>query len=124
VLGPFRTALADDEIVESVDVPKLGGNAHYGYYKFSRKTGDFAEVCAAAVFDPQAGVARIFLGALMSAPMALSSLARDVASRGHIAASPEVIATALAAAAPDLDPIERRMAAGTVRRTLDQVFKP
>jgi aerobic carbon-monoxide dehydrogenase medium subunit len=124
VLGAFRTALADDEIVESIDVPKLGSGARYGYYKFSRKTGDFAEVCAAAVFDPQAGVAKIFLGALVSAPLALSSLARDVASRGHIAVSPDTIAAALAAAAPDLDPIERRMAAGTVRRTLDQLFKP
>jgi carbon-monoxide dehydrogenase medium subunit len=124
VLGVFRTALADDEIVESIDVPKLGSGSRYGYYKFSRKTGDFAEVSAAAVFDPQAGAARIFLGAPVSAPLALASLARDVASHGRDAASLQRIADALAAAAPDLDPIQRRMAAGTVRRTLDQVFRP
>jgi aerobic carbon-monoxide dehydrogenase medium subunit len=124
VLGAFRTALADDEIVESVDVPKLGSGARYGYYKFSRKTGDFAEVSAAAVFDPQASAARIFLGAPASAPLALAPLAREVAARGNVAVSVGTITDALAAAAPDLDSVQRRMAAGTIRRALDQVFKP
>ena len=124
VLGAFRTALGDGEIVESIDVPKLGTGARYGYYKFSRKTGDFAEASAAAVFDAQAGVARIFLGAPVSAPLALASLAREVAARGQAGVAPERIMDALVAAAPDLDSVQRRIAAGTVRRALDQVFQP
>ena len=35
--------LADDEIVESVRVPKLSAGARWGYYKFCRKTGEFPD---------------------------------------------------------------------------------
>ena len=124
VLGVFTTALADDEIIESIDVPKLSGTGRYGYYKFCRKTGEFAEASAAAVFDPQTSTARIFLGALRSAPLPLASLARKVAEAGRAAASKEAMTQALAEAAPDLDPVERRMAAAVVARALDQVCRP
>jgi carbon-monoxide dehydrogenase medium subunit len=123
VLGAFTTALGDDEIIESIDVPKLSPMGRYGFYKFCRRTGDFAEVSAAAVFDPQTGAARIYLGALRSTPLALTTPAREVASQGHAAGSKENVARKLAEAAPDLDPVELRMATGVVMRALDQVFK-
>src|SRR4029450_8666353 len=47
VLGAFSTALRDTEIIESIDVPKLSRAGRYGYYKFCRKTGEFAEASAA-----------------------------------------------------------------------------
>src|SRR5205085_3208736 len=31
-VGVFTTALADDEIIESIDVPKLSEAGRYGYY--------------------------------------------------------------------------------------------
>ena len=46
--GAFTTALEDDEIIESIDVPKLSRAGRYGFYKFCRKTGDFADASAAA----------------------------------------------------------------------------
>ncbi|MGH8669864.1 MAG: FAD binding domain-containing protein, partial [Burkholderiales bacterium] len=39
----FTTELGDDEIVESVRVPKLAAGAAWGYYKFCRKTGEFPD---------------------------------------------------------------------------------
>ena len=60
VLGAFTTALRDDEIIETIEVPKLSRAGRYGYYKFCRKTGEFAEASAAAVFDPESGAARIY----------------------------------------------------------------
>ena len=37
--APSPRSLRDDEIIESIRVPKLGAGARWGYYKFCRKTG-------------------------------------------------------------------------------------
>jgi carbon-monoxide dehydrogenase medium subunit len=123
-LGAFTTALRDDEIIETIEVPKLSRAARYGYYKFCRKTGEFAEASAAAVFDPESGVARIYLGALRPAPVPLVALARGVAQHGKSATSEAAIAAAIVEAAGNLDAVERRMAAAAVTRALRQVFAP
>ncbi len=114
VLGAFTTALRDDEIIETIDVPKLSRAGRYGYYKFCRKTGEFAEASAAAVFDPETGAARVYLAAVRPVPVPLGAIAQRVAREGKSAASEEVVARVVAEAASDLDPVERRMAA--VRR--------
>ena len=124
VLGAFTTALRDDEIIEIIEVPKLSRAGRYGYYKFCRKTGEFAEASAAAVFDPEFGVARIYLAALCPAPLALGALARRIAQDGKSAASQAAIAEAIAGAASNLDPVERRMEAAAVTRALQKVFAP
>jgi carbon-monoxide dehydrogenase medium subunit len=124
VQGAFTTALEDDEIIETIDVPKLSHAAHYGTYKFCRKTGDFAEASAAAVFDPESGAARIFLGALRGAPQPLALLAARVAREGQSATSAQAVAEGVTQAMPDLDPVERRMGSAAVTRALQRVFKP
>ncbi len=124
IRGAFTTALEDDEIIESIDVPKLSRAGRYGFYKFCRKTGEFAEASAAAVFDPETGAARIFLGALRGTPQPLSALAQRVAREGEAAASAETVTQALTQIVRDFDAIERRMAAAAVTRALQQVFAP
>jgi carbon-monoxide dehydrogenase medium subunit len=120
--GAFSTALRDSEIIETIDVPKLARAGRYGTYKFCRKTGDFAEASAAAVFDPERGSARVYLGALRPVPVSLAALASRVAREGRSAASAETVARAVAEAAGDLDPVERRMAASVTARALQRVF--
>ncbi|MBX9845148.1 MAG: FAD binding domain-containing protein [Xanthobacteraceae bacterium] len=122
VLGAFTTALHEDDILESVEVPKLSRAGRYGYYKFCRKTGEYAEASAAAVFDPGSQMARIYFGAVRPAPVSLSALARRIAEEGQSAVSEETISAAVAAVANDLDPVERRMAITAVTRALQQVF--
>jgi carbon-monoxide dehydrogenase medium subunit len=122
VLGAFSTALQDTEIIESIDVPKLSRAARYGYYKFCRKTGEFAEASAAAVFDPEKGSARVYLAAVRPVPVSLAAIAARVAREGKSVASEEAVARAIAEAASDLDPVERRMAAAVTTRALQQVF--
>jgi carbon-monoxide dehydrogenase medium subunit len=122
VRGAFSTDLRETEIIETIDVPKLSRAGRYGTYKFCRKTGDFAEASAAAVFDPERGAARVYLGALHPAPLALAALAARVARHGRSAATPEAVARAIAEAAGDLDPVARRMAAAVTARALQQVF--
>ncbi len=53
-----------------------------------------------------------------------STLARRIAESGKAAASEQAVAQALAEAAGDLDPVERRMATAAVTRALQQVFAP
>jgi carbon-monoxide dehydrogenase medium subunit len=122
IKGAFTTALGDEEIVESIDVPKLSGAGRYGYYKFCRKTGEFAEASAAAVFDPETRTARLFLGALAGAPQPLPDLAQDASRNGQVAK--DAVEAAVTRAAPDHDTIERRMAAAAVSRALQLAFKP
>jgi carbon-monoxide dehydrogenase medium subunit len=122
VLGAFTTVLQDGEIIETIDVPKLSRAGRYGYYKFCRKTGEFAEASAAAVFDPEAGAARVYLAAVRPTPVPLAALAPRVAQEGKAAASEEAVMRAIAEAASDLDAVERRMAASATTRALQQVF--
>lgn len=116
----FTTALADDEIVESVRVPKLAAGAAWGYYKFCRKTGEFPEAAAALLLDPERRVARLFAGALDRAPQPLDSVARAVAQEG--AANEEMIVAALARVAPGLGPAARKLRVTAVRRAIAQAL--
>jgi carbon-monoxide dehydrogenase medium subunit len=116
----FTTTLAEDEIVEAVLVPKLSRAARFGYFKFCRKTGEFAEASAAVVLDPERKVARLFVGALSGAPQPLPTLARTLAEHGPAACTRETVSAALAAAAPGLDAVDRRMHTGAVLRAIQQ----
>jgi aerobic carbon-monoxide dehydrogenase medium subunit len=112
----FTTQLADDEIVESIRVPKLGAGARWGYYKFCRKTGEFPEASAALLLDPQRRTARLFAGALDRAPQPLDSVARAVAEQGT--ASPDMINAALARVASGMGPAARKLRATAVQRAI------
>jgi carbon-monoxide dehydrogenase medium subunit len=122
MLAAFTTALAEDEIVETVRVPKPSPAARFGYFKFCRKTGEFPEASAALLLDPARRVARLFVGALAGAPQPLPVLAQALAETGARAASPAAIAAAIGQVAPQLDAVDRRMHAGAVTRALQQVF--
>jgi carbon-monoxide dehydrogenase medium subunit len=84
MLGAYTTALQEGEIITAVQVPLLDGRARWGYQKFCRKTGEFAEASCAAVFDPTRQRARVVLGALDGAPRALPELARQIAATGQL----------------------------------------
>ena len=122
VKAAFTTELRGDEIIEAIRTPKLSGSARVGYFKYCRKAGEFAEASGAALFDPKKQVARVLVGALDGPPIALPSLAREVAERGSRAMSTERIMAAVAEVAPTLTIVERRMHAEAVRRALLQVI--
>ncbi|MSP32026.1 MAG: carbon monoxide dehydrogenase [Pseudolabrys sp.] len=122
ILATFTTALAQDEVIEFIEVPKRSSAVRYGYFKFCRKTGDFPETSAAAVIDPDTGQTRIYLGALNGAPQPLPDLARRVAVEGAKAANDEVTLAEVFKAAPELDPVQVRMHATTVQRAIQRAF--
>ena len=71
VTGAFETVLESGEILCAIHVPALSTAARWGYYKFCRKAGDFADAMAAVLFDPQTGVARTVIGATHAQPVVI-----------------------------------------------------
>ena len=71
-IGPFTTALAADEVIVAVEIPRFSSQARWAYRKVCRKPGEFAEAIAAVWVDPQRGVARALLGALDGMPHVVS----------------------------------------------------
>ena len=70
--GPFATALAHDELIAGVRVRKRSRAARWGYWKFCRKIGDFAQASAAILIDPERDEIRIVLGAIERPPLLLA----------------------------------------------------
>ncbi|WP_033137324.1 FAD binding domain-containing protein, partial [Aeromonas finlandensis] len=82
MLAAFTTVMTADEVIVSVDVPRLSDNARWGYSKYCRKPGELSEATATVVVDPDRGYARIVLGALHGAPVPLEELADILAQKG------------------------------------------
>ena len=74
--GPFETALAPGELLAAVRVPTVSPAARWGFYKFCRKAGEFAETIAAVLDDPARGVARAVIGATDSRPVVIEDAFR------------------------------------------------
>lgn len=72
MLGAFTTALAEDEILTAVRIATLSNSARWSYYKFNRKTGEFADAISAFIDDPQRGVRRAVIGATDGAPYVIA----------------------------------------------------
>jgi aerobic carbon-monoxide dehydrogenase medium subunit len=69
--GIYETVRAADEIIASVRIAKLSDRARWGFAKFCRKSGEFANSIAAVVRDPARDYARLVLGAVEGAPIVL-----------------------------------------------------
>jgi carbon-monoxide dehydrogenase medium subunit len=120
--GAFTTALNADELLAGVVVPQYSNSLRWGYYKFCRKTGEFAEASCASLFDPERGVARIAIGALDGAPALLHKLAADIAANGIDAMSDAAVREAVAQAAPGKRDVERHLIVAAVKRSIRQAL--
>jgi carbon-monoxide dehydrogenase medium subunit len=76
VLGIMSTAMGEGEILVGVRVPKLSPKARWSYWKYCRKTGEFAEAIGAFIVDPARNVWRGVMGATEGAPVVIED-ARD-----------------------------------------------
>lgn len=80
--GAFETVLQAGEILCGVSVPALTESAKWGYYKFCRKAGDFAEAIGAVLQDR--GITRTVLGATNGPPVLIEGEYDDDAVREAI----------------------------------------
>ena len=120
--GAYTTGLLDDELIAAVHIPVPSPQARWGYYKFCRKTGEFAEASCAAWFDPAAGTARIVVGALDGAPRLLPQLAARLAQQGLAGMDESLLATELAGVMQDKDEHHRKLHATAVTRCVAQAL--
>jgi carbon-monoxide dehydrogenase medium subunit len=67
--GVFEAALEPDELLEAVRVPRLSPRRRWGFYKFCRKPGEFAQAIGAVLYDPERAVCRVVIGATESTPI-------------------------------------------------------
>lgn len=61
--GPFETAIDPGEVLTSIRIPKVSSASRWGYYKFCRKAGEFAETMAAVLIDRDRDIVRAVIGA-------------------------------------------------------------
>ncbi|WP_062380183.1 FAD binding domain-containing protein [Pseudomonas abietaniphila] len=95
VLGAFTTLLAEDEIIRAVRIPKISSNARWSYYKFNRKTGEFAEAIAAFLDDPLRGVRRAVIGAVDGPPQVIEQAGELIDAWADQLADPWLIAAGI-----------------------------
>ena len=67
--GAFRTALQPGEMLRAIRMPRLSGDARWGYEKACRKPGDFAHAMAAVLL--RGDTRRVVIGALGGRPLLL-----------------------------------------------------
>jgi aerobic carbon-monoxide dehydrogenase medium subunit len=108
--GIFETWLAEDEIIDSIEIPKLSAEARWGYVKLARKSGEFAAALAVAVIDPARGYGRIVVGAANGPPLVLAEASRALAPGAAVTLLDEAIAADLDHAADRaLDDFQQRL---------------
>ena len=113
MLGPFETALEPGELVVELRLPWLSEHARWGYYKFCRKAGEFAQASAAVLFDPARDVQRCVLGATSACPVVIDDPRCIRDDRYH-----ESVTELLSATPLGDDPFAVRAHAVVLRRAL------
>ena len=116
----YTTALDADEAIAAVHVPQATAGHRWGYHKFCRKPGEFAEASAAVWQGRGQPQARIVLGALDGAPLQLPALAERIAAQGAAAATREALAAAVRTALPGRDAVDHQLHTVCLARALAQ----
>jgi carbon-monoxide dehydrogenase medium subunit len=75
LVSSFTTVLAQDEVIETVRVPRLSDRARWGVYKINQKAGEFAHAIAGVLHDPEHGRFRAVIGAIETAPIVVADAA-------------------------------------------------
>ena len=119
----YATALAGDEIVTRIEIPRTTGRARFGFYKLCRKTGELAEAIGAALIDPGRRYCRVVVGAVGAKPVVLPAATRSLAAT---AATPEceTLRAEIAARTNEHDPVKLHMAAVAVHRAIGRALAP
>src|SRR6266851_7008679 len=117
--GPLTTALAPDEIIVEVRLPKWPARRRWGFQEFARRRGDFAMAAAAVFYDLDDGGkarnAHVGVIGVADRPLRLPAVEAVLNGRAIDAAA---IAEAEAAACAAVDPPDDIHASAAYRRAL------
>lgn len=122
MLGAYTTVLTETELLTAIHIPTVPSTARWGYFKFCRKVGEFAETSCAAYIDPDRKISRIVLGALHGAPRQLNPLAERIAQEGWCEQTRTAVSHAVKQALPERDSIDQKMFTTAVERCLNRAF--
>ncbi|MET4290544.1 carbon-monoxide dehydrogenase medium subunit [Bradyrhizobium sp. LB8.2] len=78
VTGPYMTVLDQAELLESVVIGRRPRTERWGHYKVTRKTGEYADSMAIALFDPDSRKVRLVIGTVEGAPIVLTKTALEI----------------------------------------------
>jgi carbon-monoxide dehydrogenase medium subunit len=121
--GPYETQLDQEEIVETVRIPKLLAEARSGYVKLIRPSASFAEALAVAIVDRGRGLARVVLGAANGAPVVLHEVSRVIAENGREAIRDAIAADLDHAADRHFDEFQRNLLSVAAMRAVQQALQ-
>jgi carbon-monoxide dehydrogenase medium subunit len=116
-LGPFTTALAPDELLTSLTLPRSEGRP-FGFAELARREGDFALAGVCLLLDP----ARVVLFGVGGTPLRAAEAEESLES-GASAEEAAELATRNLEAVSDVHAdagYRRRVATVLVRRTIEQ----
>lgn len=85
VTGAFEVLLEPAELLQGIRIPRPSRAARCGYYKVSRKAGEFALASAAVLFDGERDRFRVVIGATQGRPIVVEdarSILRGVPQPG------------------------------------------
>jgi carbon-monoxide dehydrogenase medium subunit len=119
IVGVFQTQLDEGEILTGVDVPRHSPTSRWGYYKLSRKTGEFAHAMGVYHDDRDRNVCRAVIGATGAAPIVIADRTRLFAGKEPAAgALDEAYVRQAMAAAGLTDAIDQNVRITALRRAL------
>jgi carbon-monoxide dehydrogenase medium subunit len=75
IVGALESVMAPGEMLDAVHIPAMPKAARWAYVKSCRKTGEFAHAIGAVLIDPEAGKARVVIGAVEAAPVVVEEAA-------------------------------------------------
>lgn len=124
VTAAFENALAEDEILERVVVPRTSKGARFGYTKISRKSGKFAMASGIVLFDPEREVFRAVMGATDGKPILVADAGALFGNKP--ADSPirldEALASDLLSQNGVTERVPRQLHLTALRRAAEEVF--
>jgi len=81
IVGALESVLTPGEMIATVRIPAMSASARWGYAKACRKPGEFAHAISAVLIDPEAGSARVVIGAVETAPIVIEDAAELFSGR-------------------------------------------
>ena len=121
ISGAYQTALAADEMLEAIRVPRLSAGGRCGYYKVCRKAGEFAMAIGVVLNDLDRGEFRVVIGATKGRPIVITD-ARDL-QRADKSIDEDAILRVLDKHGV-VDRIARRQKLAALARAYNQAMKP
>ena len=115
MVSTFETSLVAGELLVSIRVPKLSSDAKWGFYKFCRKTGEFAEAMSAVIVDSARGDIRVVIGATDTRPVVITDAATLISK-------PESIATVIEENGLANDAYDAQVRRVSLWRAIEQVM--